>query len=114
MRAQTYHTLDWKKYLIPNGNERIEKFLDSRGYDVFHQIVSNISRAKGKGWKKIVLLVHPNAGNVIVIPEKDYLQVLDIAMEWFRKNEYYEKCSHIVNVKNKLNTTINTKILETN
>ena len=40
--------------------------------------------------EKIVLVVHPNAGNAIVINDYEYNEFLDIANEWFLKIEDYK------------------------
>ena len=67
MKARVFNTVDWRKYLDNSDNPRIKTFLESRGNDVFNQICENINRANRNNQTKIVLLIHPNAGNVISI-----------------------------------------------
>lgn len=107
MKVATYNTVDWKKYLKPNSNVRINRFLDKKGHDVFHQISLNIRKANRNGWEKIVLLIHPNAGNLMVIPKQDYLEVLNIAHNWFLEKEMYENCSTIQEIITEVKKNIN-------
>ena len=95
MKVRTYSTVDWRKYLVEEYNPRVKNFLESRGEEVFQQITSNIDSAVKKGKSKIVLLIHPNAGNIIVIEKKDFKKVYNLALEWFLKKEKYEMCSII-------------------
>lgn len=103
MKTRLYNTVDWRKYLDESQSERIKIFLDSRGYDVFNQVCGNINRANSRGVDKVVMLVHPNAGNVIVIHKEDYEEVYNIALKWFLKNEQYEMCSKLQTYKSNLN-----------
>lgn len=93
MTARTYSTVDWRKYLLEDSNPRIKKFLDYRGYDVFNQVCSSINEAVLQGKDKVLMLVHPNAGNVILITKEEFSEVYNIALQWFLKNEQYEMCS---------------------
>lgn len=102
MTARTYSTVDWRKYLIDESNPRIKNFLDSRGYDVFNQICLNINHCVINNKEKLVMLVHPNAGNVILIEKEEFSEVYDIALKWFLKNEHYEMCSKLKNFKDSL------------
>lgn len=95
MKVRTYSTVDWRKYLVEEYNPRVKNFLESRGEEVFQQITSNIDSAVKKQKSKIVLLIHPNAGNIIVIEKKDFKKVYNLALEWFLKKEKYEMCSII-------------------
>ena len=67
MRVRTYSTVDWRKYLVEDYNPRVKNFLESRGESVFQQISTNINSAVMRGKPQVVLLVHPNVGNIIVI-----------------------------------------------
>lgn len=102
MKARVFNTVDWRKYLDNSDNPRIKTFLESRGNDVFNQICENINRANRNNQTKIVLLIHPNAGNVISISKNDFNEVYDIAMKWFLKNEDYRMCSKIKGYKENL------------
>lgn len=95
MRVRAYSTVDWRKYLVEEYNPRVKNFLESRGESVFQQISTNINSAIMRGKSQIVLLVHPNVGNIIVIEKKDFKKVLEIALDWFLKKEKYEMCSTI-------------------
>lgn len=103
MKARVYSTVDWRKYLLEESNPRVKNFLDSRGYDVFKQICGNINRANSQKKSKVVLLVHPNVGNVIVIEKQDFNNVYNIALNWYLKKECYEMCSTIKGYKENLN-----------
>ncbi|NDB79129.1 hypothetical protein EB155_04610, partial [archaeon] len=69
------------------------------------QVCSSINQAVIHKRDKVVLLVHPNAGNVICINRKEYKIVYDVAMEWFLKNEHYEMCSKLKSWQNNLEKT---------
>lgn len=102
IKARVFNTVDWRKYLDNSESPRIKTFLDSRGSDVFNQVCSNINKANLENKSKIVLLIHPNAGNVISISKKDFNEVYDIAINWFLKNEDYRMCSKIKGYKENL------------
>lgn len=105
IKTQLLNTVDWRKYLIPNGSKRIETFLEHNGDDVFNQISLNVFKAIGYNHPKLVMIVHPNAGNAIVIHDYEYEEFLKVATDWFVKKEKYEMCSkitqHISLLKNK-------------
>jgi hypothetical protein len=46
MKSRTFTTLDWKKYLDPNNNVRVARFLEKRGYEVMNQVSTNIYKEK--------------------------------------------------------------------
>lgn len=87
---------------MEDSSPRIKNFLDVRGYDVFNQVSSTINQAVIHNRDKVVMLVHPNAGNVILINRNEFEEVYDIALEWFLKKEYYEMCSTISSWKKNL------------
>jgi len=96
-------TVNWKKYLdINNGNPQVKKFLESRGDDVLWQISQNIQRANRKNKESLVMVIHENAPAAILIEKKDYNDVLNLSLKWFESREYYERCSGIVEIKNDL------------
>ena len=95
MRTQIINTVNWRNYLIPDGNKRVEAFLESRGNEVFNQITLNVFQAIRRGKSKLVLIVHPNAGNAIVITKDEYGEFLEVAREWFLNTENYEMCGKI-------------------
>jgi len=102
MRGRTLSTIHWKKYLDPTENTRVRNFLNHRGDDVLWQISLNIHKAATSSQHlkdKIVIVVHENAPNAIVIEKKDYQNVLDLALNWFVSREQYEKCADISKFK---------------
>jgi len=95
-RAKAYSTVNWRKYLDVKTNPRAKSFLESRGDDVLWQISSNIHQsAIKKKTKELVLMVHPNAGAVIRIDESEYIEVLNLCLNWFEIREEYVRCSKI-------------------
>lgn len=100
MNTQLLHTIDWRRYLIEDDdNPRVKRFLESRGNQVFIEITRAINFANKNNRDKIVLIVHPNAGNAIVIKEHEYIEVYDIAQKFFEKYENYEACNLMVKYK---------------
>jgi hypothetical protein len=100
MTPQLLNTVDWRKYLIEDDdNPRIKRFLESRGNQVFTELTRAVNFANKNGRKKIVLIVHPHAGNAILIKEHEYMEVYNIATKFFEKNENYEACSLISKYK---------------
>ena len=98
-----YQKRNWREFLDTEVNPRAEQFLETRGYDVLHQSVSNIQRAlnpKHK-WPEMNLLVHPNSTSIMTITKEEFPDFLDFSMEWFKENEYYEDCALIVNIRKK-------------
>ena len=101
--SKILNTVHWKKYLdINNGNPQVKKFLESRGDDVLWQISQNIQRANRKNKESLVMAIHENAPSAILIEKKDYNDVLNLSLKWFETKEYYERCSGIVEIKNDL------------
>lgn len=101
-------TTSWKKYLLPR-NQRVKNFLNSRGSDVFWQICQNIHEAYRDGRSELMMLIHPNLSHAIIIPKKDYIEVINLALEHFAKDENYEKCIKINTIKTDIITK--TKVL---
>lgn len=95
-RERAFSTVNWRRYLDVKSNPRAESFLEQRGDDVLWQIASNIHKGcVHKKQKEIVLLIHPNAGAVIKIPQSEYLELLHLCLSWFEVREQYKKCSEI-------------------
>ena len=96
-----YNIVSWKRYLIPH-TDRIQNFLDSRGVDVFTQISDMINKASITKQKEVVLVVHPHLSSAISIKEKDYLEVLNLCIDFLASKEQYESCSKIKKYKQNL------------
>jgi hypothetical protein len=101
-------TTSWRNYLLPR-NQRVENFLNARGSDVFWQICQNIHEAYRDKKSELVMLIHPNLSHAITIPQKDYIEVINLALKHFTKDENYEKCIKINTIK--IDITSNAKIL---
>tara|TARA_B110001450_G_C17568965_1_gene459967 strand:+ start:424 stop:783 length:360 start_codon:yes stop_codon:yes gene_type:complete len=99
MIGDAHRTVSWEKYLLPTDEPRINKFLESRGNEVFFQISTAINTAVSSDRKSVVILIHPNIRNVIEIKKKDFITVLNRANEWFVSKEKYELCSVISEYK---------------
>ncbi len=96
-----YNIVSWKRYLIPH-TDRIQNFLESRGVDVFTQISDMINKASITKQKEVVLVVHPHLSSAISIKEKDYLEVLNLCIDFLASKEQYERCSKIKKYKQNL------------
>lgn len=100
---KTLSTVHWKKYLdINNGNPQVKKFLESRGDDVLWQISQNVNKVGGIRRElsdTLVMVIHENAPNAILIEREEYQEVLDLCLSWFEARELYEKCSEILKYK---------------
>jgi hypothetical protein len=101
MANKYFTTVSWRKYLIPT-TDRIIKFLDSRGVDVMNQISQIIDEANRDSKKEVTVMIHPNLSSAILIKEKDYVEVLNICLDFLIKKEEYEKCSNIQLYKEKI------------
>jgi len=95
MIGDVHRTVSWKRYLLETKSPRINKFLESRGNEVFYQVSQAINQASIRGEHSVVLLIHPNIKNIIEIKKKDFITVLTRASSWFEKKEKYEICSII-------------------
>lgn len=103
MQKKTIFTkVGWRKYLDPTDNPRVDKFLKSSGRKVLAQIVDGIQEAIENNTPELVVLVHPNVSSVVVIPSKEYDEVLTHSLQFFKSVEGYEQCHKILNIKNKL------------
>lgn len=103
-KHKIYQKLGWRDFLDSNVNPRAEQFLETRGYDVLNQTVSNINKSldKKRDWKEINLLIHPNSTAIMYIPKKEFSNILDFAMEWFKEKEHYEQCQFVLDTQKKL------------
>lgn len=103
MKQLTINTIHWSKYLDETKNPRVKNFLKHRGDDVMWQVAQNVFKS-GNGGKyakdRLVMLVHENAPYAINIPDTDYVEVLDLALNYFQNKEEYEKCAKILEFKN--------------
>ena len=99
MIGDAHRTVSWERYLLPTDEPRINKFLESRGNQVFFQISTAINNAVADNRASVVILIHPNIKNVIEIKKKDFITVLNRANEWFVSKEKYEVCSVISEYK---------------
>lgn len=114
--SKVLNTVHWKKYLdVNNGNPQVERFLESRGDDVLWQIAQNVHKS-GNGGKhkkdRLVMAIHENAPNAILIEKKDYLNVLDLCLNWFEKKEHYERCAEIVTFQNNVKSKLQSKSIQ--
>lgn len=99
MKSRTFTTLDWKKYLDPNNNLRVARFLEKRGFEVMNQVSQNIHKAATKEMNEVAILVHPNASAISIVPKTDFIEALDHCKDWFQAKEEYEMCARIVKYK---------------
>jgi hypothetical protein len=99
MKSRAFTTIDWRKYLDPNENPRVKRFLDTRGFEVMNQISQNIHKGGTLGWDEVAILVHPNAAAISLVPETEYIEALDHCKNWFQEKEEYEICAQIVKYK---------------
>ena len=95
MKQRLLNTVDWRKYLIPGTSKRVDNFLEENGVHVYQQVTDRVCSAIRKNQEKIVLIVHPNAGNAIVINDYEYDEFLEVATDWFLKAEDYRMCGKI-------------------
>lgn len=102
MRARTFTTVGWEKYLNPIDNPFVQNFLDKNGNEVFDQIALNINTAILQKKESIAFVVHTNASSIVVIERKDYEVVLNHCLDWFIKKENYEFCARIDEFKQNL------------
>jgi hypothetical protein len=116
MKQRAFTTIDWRKYLDPNENPRVKRFLDARGFEVMNQISQNIHKGGTLGWEEVAILVHPNAAAISLVPENEYIEALDHCLEWFKDNEEYEMCAKMVKYKtdilNRKNKIKNRKVIK--
>ena len=94
-KGTAFSTVNWRRYLDVNENPRAKSFLDARGNDVLDKISSTIHNAAKDGKKELVMVVNPNAGAVIRIPNSEFKELLTLCLKWFEKQENYEKCVDI-------------------
>mgnify|MGYP001036354006 CR=1 FL=1 len=92
---RVFTTVHWKRYLDWTRNERVKRFVESRGDSVFLQIAQNIRKAHTANKDSLTKVVHENTPSAISIPSEDYIEVINLCLKWFELNEDYETCSLI-------------------
>ena len=95
-------TVHWKRYLDWTRNDRVKRFIESRGNSVFLQIAQNIRKAHTDNKSQLTMIVHEYAPAAIRIQSKDYLEVMNLCLKWFELNEDYETCAKITKYKSHL------------
>ena len=106
------NTVHWKRYLDWTRNNRIKRFVESRGNHVFWQISQNIRKADSNNKESLTMVVHEHAPSAIRIPKEDYMEVMNLCIKWFEINEDYETCEKIVKYRSSM-TSNKKKIKET-
>jgi PHD/YefM family antitoxin component YafN of YafNO toxin-antitoxin module len=99
MKSRVFNTVNWKRYLVPNQSPRVDRFLEENGKDVYQQVTDMVLEAIKDKKDKLVVVVHPHAGNAIVISKDEYNEFLKIANDWFLKTEDYRMCGKIKSYK---------------
>lgn len=96
------NTVHWKRYLDWTRNDRVKRFVESRGNSVFLQIAQNIRKAHTNNKESLTVMVHEHAPSAIRISSKDYLEVIDLCLKWFELNEDYETCTLITRYRSNI------------
>jgi len=104
-KHKIYQKLGWRDFLDSDINPRAEQFLETRGYDVLHQITSNIHNAIKPDWQELSILVHPNSTSIMSIKKDEFKEVLEFCMKWFIENEHYESCQLVLDAQKRLGYT---------
>lgn len=88
-------TRKWKRYLDESQGPRVQRFLESRGDSVFQQLSEQVNRAVRNNQDKITVIIHPQMVNAIEIHKSEYMDLYNMALNWFLKKENYERCSYL-------------------
>lgn len=102
---KVYNMTNWRTYLDPLGNKRVQNFLNSKGIQVFSSLVTSIDGAIDTNAEKLVLLVHPNVSSLVLVKPIEYDEVLNHCLDYFKKIEEYELCAETVLVIKKLESS---------
>ena len=97
-----YSVTNWRTYLDPTGNKRVEKFLASRGLTVLAGLITTIESAVDQGMEKLVILVHPNVSSLIMVTDVEYEEVLNYCLDYFQTLEEYELCADTLRILKKV------------
>jgi hypothetical protein len=93
-----YPTVGWRTYLDPTKNKRVRRFIKFNGIEVFTNLYKSIDAALDDGATEILILVHPNVSSIVSIPEKQYTEVLNHCIDFFKSIQGYESCAEIVKI----------------
>ena len=100
--TELYKITNWRTYLDPTDNTRVETFLHSRGKVVLTGLMDSIELAINQKLEKILVLVHPNVSKLIMITEIEYEEVLEYCLGYFQEKEEYELCADTLRVLKKV------------
>lgn len=98
----THTTVGWRTYLDPTKNNRVRKFIKFNGTEVFTNLYKSIDTAIKEDTAEILVLVHPNVSSIISIEKKEYIEVLNHCIDFFKSIQGYESCAEIVNIKKQI------------
>lgn len=98
----THPTVEWRTYLDPSKNKRVRKFIKYRGQEVFTNLYQSIDAAISNNTEELLILVHPNVSSIVSISKKEYIEVLNHCINFFKSIQGYESCAEIVKIKKRL------------
>ena len=95
IKFKTYSTIDWKRYLSTEYHPVASSFLEKHGIRVFKRAIHSIRNSITDNTDTITLFALKGATMIIVVHKTDYVNLLNIAMEWLITKEEYEMCALI-------------------
>jgi protein-arginine kinase activator protein McsA len=97
---KTYSTLDWKRYLSKDYHSVANFFLEKHGTKIFKYAIDLILKSIKENTDVITLFTLKKSTIVIVVYKSDYVNFLNVAMEWLIDEEEYELCAVIRDILN--------------
>ncbi len=97
-----FEKVNWRTYLDPTNNPRVERFLKKRGDVVLKKIVEHIKKANEDGKESVYVMVHPNVSRITEVKSEEYTEVLEFCIKFFEETENYELCQKILDIKNEI------------
>lgn len=103
IKRNIYSRVNWRSYLDPTDNSRVQRFLNMNGTEVFVEIVDNIDKAIDNNADNMMLLVHPHVTSIVVVKREEFDGLLNHCLNYLIDKEEYESCTKVTEVikKNK-------------
>ena len=91
--------------ILYDDKEELNELLDSDDFSrlMFQEAIATIENALSKKRKIARVFYIPNIDCSVMLEYKNFIKVLNTAIQFYEQQEEYDKCAELVTLKNKIN-----------
>jgi hypothetical protein len=90
-------------YMLPSNDSDLFTFIEKFRLDMSEQVVSSIDYAIRNNLPMVEIFQFKNSEFVVTISKPHFKEHLDHIFNYYMESEYYELCSRVTQVRDKLN-----------